>query len=75
MKMGRRLSGTCRIGHVSVQICYLLPPVRLGSPCRRPILIATKYLVFLGQDTSCLRCWRNRTAKAWQPWPTKLREY
>jgi hypothetical protein len=27
------------------------PPVRLGPPCRRPILIATKYLVFRGQDT------------------------
>ena len=23
------------------QICFLLPPVRLGPPCRRPILIAT----------------------------------
>jgi hypothetical protein len=34
------------VGHVSVQICSLL------SPCRRPILIATKYLVFRGQDTS-----------------------
>src|SRR5271166_5814836 len=39
------------VGHVSVQICSLLPPVRLGPPCRRPILIATKYLVFRGQDT------------------------
>src|SRR5208283_2905510 len=39
------------VGHVSVQICYLLPLVRLGPPCRRPILIATKYLVFRGQDT------------------------
>jgi hypothetical protein len=29
-----------------------LPPVRLGPPCRRPILIATKNLVFRGQDTS-----------------------
>src|SRR6202041_773114 len=34
------------VGHVSVQICSLL------TPCRRPILIATKYLVFRGQDTS-----------------------
>ena len=34
------------VGHVSVQICSLL------APCRRPILIATKYLVFRGQDTS-----------------------
>src|SRR5580693_3790053 len=39
------------VGHVSVQICSLL------TPCRRPILIATKYLVFRGQDT---RCWRLR---------------
>jgi hypothetical protein len=31
------------------------PPVRLGPPCRRPILIATKYLVFRGQDTSAWR--------------------
>jgi hypothetical protein len=46
MKMGRRPSGDCRIGHVSVQICSLL------APCRRPILIATKYLVLRGQDTS-----------------------
>jgi hypothetical protein len=29
-----------------------LAPVRLGPPCRRPIFIATKYLVFQGQDTS-----------------------
>jgi hypothetical protein len=29
-----------------------LPPVRLGPPCRRPILIATKYLLFRGQDTN-----------------------
>src|SRR6202035_568244 len=34
------------VGHVSVQICSLL------APCRRPTLIATKYLVFRGQDTS-----------------------
>src|ERR1700676_612515 len=40
------------VGHVSLQICSLHPPVRLGPPCRRPILIATKYLVFRGQDTS-----------------------
>ena len=40
------------VDHVSVQICSLLPPVRLGLPCRRPILIATIYLLFRGQDTS-----------------------
>src|ERR1700694_3800852 len=33
------------VGHVSIQICSLL------SPCRRPILIATIYLLFRGQDT------------------------
>src|ERR1700720_1510410 len=33
------------VGHVSVQICSLL------TPCRRPILIATTYLLFRGQDT------------------------
>jgi hypothetical protein len=42
------------VGHVSVQICSLLPPVRLGPPCRRPILIATKHLLFRGQDTSVI---------------------
>jgi hypothetical protein len=46
-----RLSGRRRIGHVSLQICSLAP-VRLGPPCRRPILIATKFLAFRGQDTS-----------------------
>ena len=39
------------VGHVSIQICSLPPPVRLGPPCRRPILIATKYMLFRGQDT------------------------
>jgi hypothetical protein len=33
------------VGHVSIQICSLL------APCRRPILIATMYLLFRGQDT------------------------
>src|ERR1700736_301644 len=37
------------VGHVSVHICSLL------APCRRPILIATKYLVFRGQDTRSCR--------------------
>jgi hypothetical protein len=46
MKMGRRPSGSRRIGQVSIQICSLL------TPCRRPILIATKYLLFRGQDTN-----------------------
>src|SRR6202035_4718669 len=34
------------VGHVSVQICSLL------TPCRRPILTATTYLLFRGQDTT-----------------------
>src|ERR1700737_1836550 len=33
------------VGHVSLQICSLL------APCRRPILIATIYLLFRGRDT------------------------
>jgi hypothetical protein len=46
------LAAALLVGHVSVQICSLLPPVRLGPPCRRAILIATKYLAFRGQDTT-----------------------
>src|ERR1700726_3118408 len=34
------------VGHVSIQICSLL------APCRRPILIATKGMLFRRQDTS-----------------------
>jgi hypothetical protein len=34
------------VGHVSIQIGSLL------APCRRPILIATKYMLFRGQDTN-----------------------
>jgi hypothetical protein len=40
------------VGHVSIQVCSLPPPVRLGPPCRRPILIATKYMLFRGEGTS-----------------------
>jgi hypothetical protein len=40
------------------QICSLLPPVRLRPPCRRPILIATKCLVFRGQDISDIQVFR-----------------
>jgi hypothetical protein len=29
------------LSHVSIQICSFVLPVRLGPPCRRPILIAT----------------------------------
>src|SRR5271165_2253957 len=38
------------VGHVSIQICSLL------APCRRPILIATIYLLFRGQDTRLRNC-------------------
>ena len=53
MKMGRRL----RCSSVTYRFRYapLLPPVRLGPPCRRPILIATKAMLFMGQDTSFSR--------------------
>jgi hypothetical protein len=34
------------VGYVSIETRSLL------APCRRPILIATKYLLFRGQDTS-----------------------
>src|ERR1700730_9360718 len=51
------------VGHVSIQICSLL------APCRRHILIATKYLLFRGQDTRAfLRRTlsdRNRFALPW----------
>jgi hypothetical protein len=49
MKMGRRL----RCSSVTYRFRYapLLLPVRLGPPCRRPILIATKAMLFMGQDT------------------------
>src|SRR5260221_12555889 len=33
------------VGYVSIQISALL------APCRRPILIATKAMLFMGQDT------------------------
>jgi hypothetical protein len=34
------------VGYVSIEICALL------APCQRPILIATKYMLFRGQDTN-----------------------
>src|ERR1700731_2957076 len=49
------------VGHVSIQICSLLPPVRLGPPCRWPILIATIYLLFRGRDTKVTLPARFRT--------------
>jgi hypothetical protein len=55
MKMGRRLSRGRGIGYVSIQICALL------APCRRPILIATKATLFMGQDT------RFRIHRYWLP--------
>jgi len=36
-------AATLLVGYVRVQIGSLLPPVRLGPPCRRPIFIATIY--------------------------------
>jgi hypothetical protein len=49
MKMGRRP----RCSSVTYQSRYApsLLPVRVGPPCRRPILIATKAKLFMGQDT------------------------
>ena len=51
MKMARRLSRGRGIGTYRFRYAPLLPPVRLGPPCRRPILIATKAMLFMGQDT------------------------
>jgi hypothetical protein len=62
-KRRRKASRSLRRGPPSVQKCSLLPPVRLRPPCRRPILIATKYLVFRGRDTRIrgrLRFWHER---------------
>src|SRR5277367_715486 len=39
------------VGYVSIQICVLLPPVRLGPPCRRPILNATMSSLFARRRT------------------------
>ena len=36
------------VSYVSIQICALLAPVRLGPPCRRPILITTKDMLISG---------------------------
>jgi hypothetical protein len=48
------------VGHVWIQICSLL------VPCRRPILIVTKYLVFRGRDTSA-------EEEEWAEWSRFLR--
>src|ERR1700731_4413779 len=46
------------VGHVSIQICSLL------VPCRRPILIATKDMLFRRQDTKCRPATTVRTEDA-----------
>jgi len=48
------LAAALLVGHVSVQISFLL------APCRRPIVIATKYLLFRGLT---LGYWRS----SWVP--------
>jgi hypothetical protein len=50
MKIRRRLR--CSSATYRFRYAPLLPPVRLGPPCRRPILIATQAMLFRGQDTS-----------------------
>src|SRR6185295_9100818 len=49
------------LSHVSIQICSFLPPVRLGPPSRRPILIATPLHQSL---TWCTRCCYEVSASA-----------
>src|SRR5260370_6721859 len=53
MKRSRRMR--CSSVTYGFRYAPLLPPVRLGPPCRRPILIATKYMLFRGQGTSLRR--------------------
>src|ERR1700740_865224 len=36
------------VGNVPIDIRALFPPVRLGPPCRRPILIATEHMLISG---------------------------
>ena len=43
------LAAALLLSHVSIQICSFLEPVRLGPPCRRPILSATP----LHQSLTC----------------------
>ncbi len=40
------------VGYRSIQICALLTPVRLGPPCRRPILNATTSPLYVRRYTS-----------------------
>ena len=52
LKMGRRLR--LLVGYVSIQICALLLPVRLGPPCRRPIFNPTTSPLYVRRYTrSC----------------------
>ena len=48
----RQWPGGCRIRYVSIQIYALLPPVRLGPPCKRPILNATTSPLYVRRYTS-----------------------
>jgi len=47
-------SGGCRIGYISTQTCALLPPVRLGPPCWRPMLNATTSSLYARRCTNSL---------------------
>src|SRR6266403_1348055 len=57
------------VGYVSIQICALLTPVRLGPPCRRPILNATICQIHVRRCTSRLRPASERLASAQPPAP------
>jgi hypothetical protein len=69
LKMGRRLSRACGIGYRSIQICALLTPVRLGPPCRRPILNATTSSLYARRCTKTSPrfrpAWTHRSNKSW----------
>jgi len=43
-----------RIGYEWIQICALLTPVRLGPPCRRPILNATMCQLHMRRSTNSI---------------------
>jgi hypothetical protein len=65
------------VGYVSIQICALLPPVRLGPPCRRPILNATMAPVY---ERRCTRQVAGETLASlassyyWPENPNRLRD-
>src|SRR5208282_6484674 len=48
------------VGYVSIEICAPLLPVRLGPPCRRPILNATPSLLYARRYTSPQYACRDR---------------